>query len=133
MNILQGTIEFDHFKNETLDRIEKFGLGASENHKIIFDIPFSTPPFIQISIEKIDSGGFVEPSLFSKKEPGGKEIVLEHSVVRLDCSVVDKTNTGFTLKIGTWNLNVIYAARISWIAFGNFASAHSPFPQDHQS
>ncbi len=122
MNILQNIVEFDYITGGIKDEAHNLKPGNFVTQKVIFEIPFSTPPFIQISIERIDSGGFIEPSLFFTKSNNGEEKMLNHSVVRLDCSVIEKTNTGFTLKIKTWNANVIYAARISWIAFGNFAS-----------
>lgn len=84
--------------------------------QIAFPIPYKQPPYILLSLEKIDCGAFIEQSFFKHQEKP-----LLHTVTRYDISAQDISGTGFTLKISTWNSNTIYGFRASWIAFGEKA------------
>lgn len=89
--------------------------------RIKFPSAYKQPPFIQLSLERIDSGAFIEASSFKHNESN-----LLHTVTRYDISAQDVSGSEFTLRVSTWNNNVIYGFRISWIAFGEKAPEAKP-------
>lgn len=97
------------------------GTNSTLVRRIKFPSAYKQPPFIQLSVERIDSGAFIEPSSFKLK---GSNLL--HTVTRYDISAQDVSGSEFTLKVSTWNDNVIYGFRISWIAFGEKAPEAKP-------
>lgn len=81
--------------------------------RIDFAIPYIQPPYIQLSVERLDCGSRIEQSGFVVN---GKRLL--HTVTRYDISAQDISGTGFTLKISTWGGDAIYGFRVAWVAFG---------------
>lgn len=84
--------------------------------RIKFPSSYKQPPFVQLSVERLDSGAFIEQSSFSHDN---RPIL--HTVTRYDVSAQDVSGSEFTLRFSTWGGNAIYGFRISWIAFGEKA------------
>jgi len=86
-----------------------------EQKEIIFSSPFSTIPHVLLTLERMDEGQFIEKSFFQNEK--GERIM--HTVNRFDISAQNLSNTGFILNIKTWNQNLIYGYRITWLAIGD--------------
>lgn len=81
--------------------------------KVKFPAPYKQPPFVQLSVEMLDSGAFIEQSNYTQNNNK-----LLHTVTRYDVSAQDVSGSEFTLRVSTWSGNAIYGFRIAWIAFG---------------
>lgn len=92
------------------------GFDANQNvytERISFPTKYNQPPFVQLTVERLDCGSLIEQSNYNHE---GKRLL--HTVTRYDVSAQDISESGFTFKISTWNSNTIYGFRVSWIAFG---------------
>ncbi|WP_308661491.1 H-type lectin domain-containing protein [uncultured Akkermansia sp.] len=108
MKIQQGTVT-----GNFLPKIQN--LPREDQKEIIFSSPFSMPPYIMLSLERLDEGQFIEKSYFSNE----KNERIMHTVNRYDISAQNISNTGFILNIKTWSQNLIYGYRITWLAIGD--------------
>lgn len=110
MKIYKDTINVDLTRRPLIGKI----IGRQNFvSKVRFPAVFSKVPHVQLCVEKMDTGCFIEPSPFTQN---GQKIY--HTVTRYDASVSNVTERGFTLTVSTWSSSVIYGFRISWMAIG---------------
>lgn len=113
MFIQKGIISEDFVKSPIV------GSDGTKNtfvRRVKFPAAYKQPPFIQLSVERLDAGAFIEKSSFSHE---GHPLL--HTVTRYDVSAQDVSGSEFTFRLSTWSNNAIYGFRISWIAFGEKA------------
>lgn len=112
MYIQQGTVEAD--KREA----------PSSNTELSFEVKFGrqyeTPPFVQLSVMKLDMSGFLRrfPYKVQSKTGVADDTDWADVVTRYDCRIENLSSTGFTIRVNTWGGNIIYGIKVSWIAFG---------------
>lgn len=104
MIIEQNSIEKDLWA-------EKIHPAEKISEDIVFSNSFTQKPFILLSLERIDTGQFIEQSNFQKN---GQRLL--HSVNRIDMKAENITTEGFSIRLKTWGNNKIYGYRISWTA-----------------
>lgn len=71
----------------------------SFRHPVRFDVPFSSPPVLQLGVVGLDA---------SK----------EHNL-RLKVRAEDITSSGFTLAVETWLHSQLWSVDVSWLAIGS--------------
>ena len=79
---------------------------------VVFSQPFNHPPFVHLSLEKIDEAQFPEPYPYPDKEGNSVAQV----VCRVELLAQNVSTTGFIARIMTWEKHLIYGYRISWLA-----------------
>ena len=91
-----------------------------------FENEFKNIPIVCIYLEHFDSTSLLEQSRHciiknseNSKNSNTTDAPAPQTVIRYEIRTDKITKKGFTIHLNTWNLNMIYGYKISWIAYGN--------------
>lgn len=111
LHIESGTASVDHTKfGEIRNTTTDVGFRGAENERINFASPFSKKPDVIVALTHVDH-------VLTQNNSKG-ETVPRINNLRISSIVTSADRDGFNYSIGTWADTDIWAASLSWIAYG---------------